>query len=169
MQEQGQSLWYLVGRWVLATLALSASGWVTAELKPEPIPNIEKLAVPYPPTYAVVHDFAFGSLIDSSFGLVDTATRRFKGMFSAGQFATIDHSVARREFYIGETLHSHGSRGQRQDLITVYDFENLDIVKEIKLPPKRMNAVITAKMLPGRPMLPARSSAKISMSRSSSV
>ncbi len=114
----------------------------TAELKPEPIPNVEKLDVPYPPTYAVVHDFAFGSLIDSSFGLVDTATRRFKGMMSAGQFATVDHSVARREFYVGETLHSHGSRGTRQDLITVYDFENLDVVTEIKLPPKRMNVVI---------------------------
>ncbi len=147
MREQRLSVWTLWcrARWrraLLAALALCWTPWVSAELQPEPIPNIEKLAVPYPPTYAIVHDFAFGSLIDSSFGLVDTSTRRFKGMFSAGQFATIDHSIARREFYIGETLHSHGSRGKRQDLITVYDFENLDVVKEIKLPPKRMNAVI---------------------------
>ncbi len=113
-----------------------------AELKPEPIPNVEKLKVPYPASYAVVHDFAFGGLIDSKFGLVDTATRRFKGMMSAGQFATIDWSMPRQKFYVGETVHTRGSRGIRQDLVTVYDFENLSVLKEIELPPKRMNVVV---------------------------
>jgi len=113
-----------------------------AELQPEPIPNVEKLTVPYPGSYAVVHDFAFGGLIDSKFGLVDTATRRFKGMMSAGQFATIDWSMQRQKFYVGETVHTRGSRGTRQDLVTIYDFENLSVLKEIELPPKRMNVVV---------------------------
>ena len=125
---------------MLLMTALSQPSW--AELQPEPIPNVEVLKTPYPPTYAMVHDFAFGSLIDSSFGLVNTATGRFKGMLSAGQFATINHSVARQKFYVGETLHSRGSRGQRQDVVAIYDFANLGLVNEVDLPPKRMNVVI---------------------------
>jgi methylamine dehydrogenase heavy chain len=123
--------------------ALLAHSPVTqAELKPEPIPNVVSLEVPYPASYAIVHDFAFGSLIDSSFGLVDTETQHFKGMLSAGQFATIDFSTKRQKFYVGETLHTRGSRGTRQDVVAIYDFENLDIVGEIDLPPKRMNVVV---------------------------
>ena len=113
-----------------------------ADLPAEPIPNVLKLETPYPGTYAVVHDFAFGSLIDSSFGLVDVTDRSFKGMLSAGQFATISHSVPRQRFYVGETVHSRGTRGERQDLITVYDFENLDLVAEIELPQRRANIVV---------------------------
>ncbi len=113
-----------------------------AELPAEPIPNVKKLSVPYPGTYAVVHDFAFGSLIDSSFGIVDVESRAFLGMLSAGQFATINHSLTHQKFYVGETIHTKGVRGERQDLIAVYDFANLDLVAEITLPPRRANIVI---------------------------
>ena len=112
------------------------------ELQPEPVPNVVTLSVPYPTTYAMVHDLAFGSLIDSSFSLVDTETRRFKGMLSAGQFATLNHSVGRGEFYVGETIHSRGTRGTRQDLVAIYDFANLQLQAEIELPPRRANTVI---------------------------
>ena len=125
----------------LGALAL-ASPFVAAELQPEPVPNTLTLATPYPDSYAVVHDFAFGSLIDSSFSLVDTATRRFKGMVSAGQFATIDVSMARQELYVGETYHSRGTRGERTDLLTVYDMTNLTPVAEVVLPPRRANIVV---------------------------
>ena len=127
--------------YVLAT-ALICVPVVQAELKPEPIPNVVSLSVPYPSSYAIVHDFAFNSLIDSSFGLVDTNTRHFKGMLSAGQFATIDISMSRQKFYVGETLHSRGTRGTRQDVVAIYDFANLSLVGEIDLPPKRMNVVV---------------------------
>ena len=112
-----------------------------ADLPPEPIPNVVSLSVPYPPTYAMVHDFAFGSLIDSSFSLVDIETRRFKGMLSAGQFATVDFSMRRGEFYVGETIHSRGVRGERQDFVAIYDFANLALQAEIQLPPRRANTV----------------------------
>ncbi len=124
------------------TLLIAAISSAQAELPAEPIPNVEKLAVPYPGSYAIVHDFAFGSLIDSSFSLVDTEDQSFKGMMSAGQFATITHSVARQRFYVGETIHTRGVRGKRQDLISIYDFANLALVKEIELPPRRANIVV---------------------------
>ncbi len=113
-----------------------------AELQPEPVPNVVRLDTPYPGHFAIVHDFGFGSLIDSSFGLVDTVTRRFKGMMSAGQFATFNVSGTRGELYVSETYHSRGSRGTRTDLVTVYDMANLAIVAEIELPPRRANIVV---------------------------
>ena len=123
-------------------LLLALPGAAGAELQSEPIPNIVTLSVPYPQTYAMVHDFAFGSLIDSSFSLVDIETRRFKGMLSAGQFATLNYSVARGEFYVGETVHSRGVRGERGDFVAVYDFANLALQADIELPPRRANTVV---------------------------
>ncbi|MDG2277050.1 MAG: amine dehydrogenase large subunit, partial [Pseudomonadales bacterium] len=115
---------------------------VWAELPAEPIPNLIKLKTPYPAGYALVHDFAFSGLIDSKFALVDTQNQTYKGMISAGQFATINFSTKRQKFYVGETIHTRGVRGKRQDIITIYDFENLDVVNEIDIPAKRMNVVI---------------------------
>ena len=85
-----------------ALLLLAFSTLVNAETFPDPLPAdpllvTETLDTPYPASYAVVHDFAFGSLPDSAFSLVDTHTGRFKGMMSAGNFATFDVSVDRQE------------------------------------------------------------------------
>ena len=129
-------------RWLLIGGLTLGAGSAVAELPAEEVPNVVTLTTPYPPSYAMVHDFAFGSLIDSSFGLVDTRTRYFKGMLSAGQFATIDHSAQREEFYVGETLHSRGSRGERIDTVAIYDFANLSLIAEVDLPPRRMNVVV---------------------------
>ncbi len=111
-------------------------------LPPEPIPANITLDTPYPPGFVVVYDFGFGSLIDSAFSLVDTESGQFKGMMSGGNFATMDVSFDRQQFYIGETYYSRGTRGERSDLVTVYDMKNLDRVAEIELPPKRAAIVV---------------------------
>ena len=126
----------------LLALGLGGANPGLADLPPEPIPNVQTIATPYPSTYAMVHDFAFGSLIDSKFSLVDTETRRFIGMLSAGQFATVNYALGRQEFYVGETIHTRGTRGKRQDIVAIYDFANLALVAEIDLRPNRANTVI---------------------------
>ena len=128
-------------RFVLAAGLLGAAG-AQAQLAPEPIPNVKTIETPYPDTYAVVHDLAFHSLIDSAFSLVDIETRRYVGMLSAGQFATLDYALGRQEFYVGETVHSRGVRGERQDILAIYDFANLGLAAEIDLPPRRANTVV---------------------------
>jgi methylamine dehydrogenase heavy chain len=148
MKNLNRCLKYCAGGVSLSTLLLSAfSAQLSAETFPDPLPAepimvSESLNTPYPPSYAVVHDFAFGSLMDSAFSLVDTHTGRFKGMMSAGNFATFDVSVNRQEMYVGETYYSRGSRGERSDLITVYDMKNLERLAEIELPPKRAAIVV---------------------------
>jgi len=113
-----------------------------AELEAEPVPNVASIATPYPDTYAVVHDMAFFNLIDSKFSLVDIESGRFKGMLSAGQFATLNLSNTRQEFYVGETVYSRGTRGERQDLVAIYDYAHLGLVAEVNLPPRRANTVV---------------------------
>ncbi len=124
----------------LAAVAIAAPA--SAVLPSEPVPNVAKIPVPWAAHWIVIHDFAFGSLIDSKFSLVDADSRTFLGMVSAGQFATVNLASTRREIYVGETYHSRGSRGERTDLVTVYDMENLAIVAEIEIPPRRANIVV---------------------------
>jgi methylamine dehydrogenase heavy chain len=125
-------------RFVLCFVAATAA----AELPPEPVFNVAQVPVPYRPHWALVHDFAFSNLIDSKFSLIDADSQAFLGMLSAGQFATLDTSAARKELYVAETYYSHGSRGTRADLVTVYDMASLAVVAEIELPPKRANTVV---------------------------
>ncbi len=114
---------------------------------PEPLAiestaSVARIDTPYPKSYALVHDFAFGSLIDSAFSVVDTKTREFKGMLSGGNFATANWSAKRGEIYIGETFSSRGTRGKRSDLLSIYDMENLSLLKEVELPEKRAAIVV---------------------------
>ena len=53
----------LVGSLAFALAMLVLPLAADAELQPEPIPNVEKLPLPYPGSFAVVHDFAFSGLI----------------------------------------------------------------------------------------------------------
>ena len=148
MKNKNERLNDWAGGVKLCTLLLLAfSTPVNAEnfpdpLAAEPLLISESLDTPYPASYAVVHDFGFGSLPDSAFSLVDTHTGRFKGMMSAGNFATFDVSVSRQEMYVGETYYSRGTRGDRSDLVTVYDMNNLERLAEIELPPKRAAMVV---------------------------
>lgn len=131
---------------LLLTLLLPSSMAQAADfpnpLATESTNSVEKIATPYPQSYALVHDFAFGSLIDSAFSLVDADSGRFMGMISGGNFATSNISSARQEIYIGETYYSRGTRGERSDLVTVYDMENLDRLAEIEIPKKRAGVVV---------------------------
>ncbi len=111
-------------------------------LPAEPMPSVAKIPIPYPTSYALVYDFAFGSLVDSAFSLVDTADASFKGMVSAGNFATAAVSMKRGEIYIGETYYSHGTRGERSDLVSVYDMDNLGLLAEIPIPARRAGIVV---------------------------
>jgi len=133
----------------MATLLLSpfVGSGALAEDYPNPLPaestnSVATLSTPYPKSYALVHDFGFGSLIDSAYAVVDTETRKFKGMLSGGNFATANWSAERGEIYIGETYYSRGTRGTRSDLLSIYDMENLSLIKEVELPQKRAAIVV---------------------------
>ncbi|HBZ72469.1 MAG TPA: amine dehydrogenase [Deltaproteobacteria bacterium] len=70
--------------------------------------------------------------------LFDTDTGNMLGMLSAGMGIVAPvFSPDHREIYLAETYYSRGTRGERTDVVTVYDASSLLPIAEIPLPPKR--------------------------------
>ena len=125
------------------TAAISANV-VYAELPAEQIPNIATLSPDYPESLVYVHDVNFDALIAGRVVLVDIAadSHNYKGALDAAQFASFTESAARDELYVGETFYSRGTRGERTDVISIYDKENLTRLGEILLPGGKRGQVV---------------------------
>jgi methylamine dehydrogenase heavy chain len=114
------------------------------ELPPLPVEkmgSVRTLPVPYPPHWVFVHDGSFFHMNDGKVVLLDadagTQPAQYKGMINnafMGQFA---FSATRRELYVAETFFARGQRGQRTDVLTVYDQATLAPVGEVVLPGAR--------------------------------
>ncbi|MGI9293655.1 MAG: amine dehydrogenase large subunit [Pseudomonadales bacterium] len=115
-----------------------------AELPVEPIPHVEILPADYPESMVFVHDVNFDALIAGRVVLVDIAsdTRNYKGALDASQFASFTESKERNELYVAETFYSRGTRGERTDVLTIYDKENLAPIDEIPLPGGKRGLVV---------------------------
>ncbi len=115
-----------------------------AELPTEPMPHVESLSADYPQSLIFVHDANFDALIAARVVLVDVAsdTRNYKGALDASQFASFTESGEREELYVAETFYSRGTRGERTDVLTIYDKENLAPIDEISLPGGKRGQVV---------------------------
>jgi methylamine dehydrogenase heavy chain len=107
-----------------------------AELEAEPVGTV--LTLPDPgPHWVWVGDFLFRRA-----ALFDAGDGAFLGMLSSGLGVIAPlFSPDRREIYLPETYHSRGSRGERTDLVAVYDAATLAVTGEIPIPPKRADVV----------------------------
>lgn len=69
--------------------------------------------------------------------IYDADTGDMHGLLSlADQSPAIEVNNTRQEFYAPESHYSRGVRGERTDIVTVYDFKNLSPVAEIEIPKK---------------------------------
>ncbi|MGH8246138.1 MAG: amine dehydrogenase large subunit, partial [Gammaproteobacteria bacterium] len=125
-------------RTVLTLLLLCVWPLARADLPAEPLGKTDSLPVPYPKHWFWAHDLAFDHMMDGKYILLNpdgtNLREQVKGMFNAafvGQFA---ESATRREIYVSETYYSRVNRGQRTDVVTVYDKATLSPVAEIVLP-----------------------------------
>lgn len=129
----GGRAWTLRSGWggLLAAIVL-ATPVALADLPVEPLGRV--LTLPAPSAHwAWVADFV---LRRSS--LVDLDSGRMLGMVSTGLFPlTPLNALSRGEAYQPETYYSRGSRGERTDVLTIYDMTSLVAVDEVVLPPRR--------------------------------
>lgn len=110
------------------------------------------LVLPEPqPHWVYILEPAFPNLIVSKVWILDADTLEFKGMLSAGALATFVMQPDKSELYVGETFWSRGSRGDRTDVVTIYDTKTLEPTTEVKLPagrflvvPKKPNLTLTS-------------------------
>ena len=105
---------------------------------PEAIGTLE---LPAPgPHWVWVDDETYFNSADGRAYLVDADSGALLGMLSTGlQFQNLQLPRAYDHIYSAETYYSRGTRGERTDVISIYDPKTLEPEGEIVIPPKRQN------------------------------
>lgn len=87
-----------------------------------------------------VSDMVWIAMTDGRATLIDADTGTMLGMLSTG-YSFNSLSIPRRygRVYSAETYYTRYTRGERTDVVTIYDMESLSPVEEIEIPPKRMS------------------------------
>ncbi len=134
--------------WLAATclavapyLALAADG----ASSPPPTPPPSQPVTPRPePLKAEVSDVATLSpttphrLFSLSWGasivIFDGDKGRIEGQVPSGHDSALALAPDNSRIYVSETMWTHGNRGTRLDLLSVYDSKTLNLLKEIELP-----------------------------------
>jgi methylamine dehydrogenase heavy chain len=124
-------------RKLLFTMLLGA-GLAHAQLPAEPMNVIRTLPVPYPAHWLLVHDGAFFHMSDGKVVVLDadatTQPAQYKGMINNSFMGAFAVAEKRRELLVAETFHSRGQRGERTDVLTIYDQATLAPKAEVVLP-----------------------------------
>ena len=117
---------------MFAALCILALAPARADLPVEHPGRSETLATPE------AHWVWVSDLLLQRSALLDLDEGAFLGMISTG-FLSPAAVFARRgqEFYLPETYYTRGSRGDRTDVVTIYDPRSLAVVGEVEIPPKR--------------------------------
>ncbi|MEX0299206.1 MAG: amine dehydrogenase large subunit, partial [Kordiimonas sp.] len=115
------------------------------ELPPEPLANIAELPSVYSKDWLFAHDLHFNSILDGKVVLLDLAadTRQYKGSIGAAQMASFLQGTKRQELYVSESFYARGTRGERTDVLTIYDTENMAPIAEIVLPDNKRSQSVT--------------------------
>jgi len=112
-----------------------------ADLAPEKVGMVTLPAEPSP-HWVWFNDVAFTNMVSGRTYLVDADAGRVLGMLSTGvMFAKLDLPKDYSEIYSPETYYSRGARGERTDVVTIYDPQTLDVKEEIIIPAKRHSGV----------------------------
>ena len=108
-----------------------------ADLPNDAAGNVETLPVPYPDDWVIVHDIAFDHMSIGRFLVMDInggdIKNYFKGSFNGGFIAAFTQALKKPEMYVLEHYYDRGTRGNRTDVLTIYDKATLEPVDEIIL------------------------------------
>ncbi len=106
--------------------------------EPPPVPEdevgiVEVLPSKYPASWVILNKAGFP--LGGKIMIVDVTAEnyRYKGAVTAGYEPDFAINQEKSEFYVSETYYERATRGQRHDIITVYDQATLMPKREIKL------------------------------------
>jgi len=88
-----------------------------------------------------VMDAVFFHLTDSRLNQFDRGTGKFLGMIPTAFNGQAQLSKDGRQVYVATTYFERITRGERTDVVEVWDNDKLSFVREIKIPPKRAGAL----------------------------
>lgn len=137
---------FLPTSWLKGAAALLIMGTAAADFAPEPMNVNLSLPATYPGHWLVVHDATFFHMREGRYLFVDpradTVGGQLRGMLSADFIAHYEQSAARGEHYVIESFFSRGGRGgERTDVVTIYDAQNLEVSGEIIIPPRKLSSM----------------------------
>ncbi|MCZ0953082.1 MAG: amine dehydrogenase large subunit [Rhodospirillaceae bacterium] len=75
-----------------------------------------------------------------NYSLVDVTDDHFLGLIGAAQTrrpADIEYSPDGTSLFLVETFYTRGNRGERTDIVTIFDTHTLGVAGEVVIPPKR--------------------------------
>src|SRR4051812_12148244 len=122
---------------MLLLACLSATSASAADA-PNVVPNVVTLPLPTPAHWIWVNDFVFPHMVSGKAMLVDGDAGSFVGELDTGFGSMrVVPSLDGRVIYSPETYFSRGTRGERTDVISLYDPAHLSFISEIRIPPKR--------------------------------
>jgi methylamine dehydrogenase heavy chain len=131
----------------LTLLLLLAASTAIGQIQPEPTGVIRTLPETYPADWIIAQDGAFFHMLNGKFIVLDASSDdpadRVKGMFDASFIAQFYQAHSRPEMYVAESFYSRGNRGERTDVITIYEKSTLKPVDEVVIPPKRISGMPT--------------------------
>lgn len=125
--------------WVLS-LACSFTTVCSADaaLPSDPMSVVQSLPLPASAHWVWVNDFVFPHMTNGKAMLVDGDSGRFLGELDTGFGSMrVIPSPDGKMIFSPETYFSRGTRGERTDVVTLYDPAHLSAVGEIIIPPKR--------------------------------
>ena len=133
----------MLDKFVLGLALYLATLGAFAQDRPPPLPVeptgiIETLPERYPPDWFLVHDAAFFHMSDGKIYVIDSSQDslgdQVKGIFNNVLMGAILQVPSRGEIMSVETFHTRGTRGDRIDVLTIWDTVNLSPVDEVILP-----------------------------------
>ncbi len=138
-----QRQWNIIGlggalTGLLFCITASAQQGQPPPLPIEPTGIVESLPEVYPEHWFLVHDAAFFHMSDGKVYVLDadaeSLSKQVKGIFNVSLIGNIAQSSERGEIYASETFHSRGTRGERLDVMTIWDASTLGVLGEVILP-----------------------------------
>lgn len=120
-----------LGAALMLALALTAPAWSAG-----PVPPEEMTTATLKPNGP--HRFFAGSFREQAFNIFDADSGKLEGSIPAGYVADLAISPDNSQFLVSETYWSHGSRGRREDLVSIWDARTIKLVKEITLPTRAL-------------------------------
>lgn len=120
------------------------SAIASADLEPEPLGNVNSLPRTPDPHWLWVYDMVYDYMTDGRASLIDGDTGRFLGMLNTGySFTQLSLPVSYKEIYSAETYYTRYTRGERNDVVSVYSPTSLTPITEIDIPDKRGSTIPT--------------------------
>lgn len=129
---------YVAGAIVSALILIVSVAAARADL---PAEKQSIVTLPAKPSahWVFANDFAFQNMMDSRAYLIDADAGQVLGLIPTGYFHNaLKFPADYREIYSVQTYYSRGSRGDRTDVVSIYNPEDLSFSEEIVIPAKRM-------------------------------